>query len=63
MTARLDFGSDNHAGAHEAVLRMITRANTGPAVAYGEDPWTQRACAELQALFGARGGVFLVFTG
>jgi threonine aldolase len=63
VTARKSFGSDNHAGAHEAVLRMMARANAGDAAAYGADPWTQRASAEIQALFGARGGVFLVFTG
>src|SRR5262249_18946455 len=63
VTARKSFGSDNHAGAHEAVLRMMARANTGDAVAYGDDLWTQRASDELRELFGARGGVFLVFTG
>jgi threonine aldolase len=63
VTAHKSFGSDNHAGAHEAVLRMMARANAGDAVAYGADPWTQRASAEIQALLGAPGGVFLVFTG
>jgi len=63
VTARRSFGSDNQAGAHEAVLRMMARVNEGDAVAYGGDPWTERACAGLQALFGARGGVFLVMIG
>jgi threonine aldolase len=63
VTARRSFGSDNQAGAHEAVLRMMARVNEGDAVAYGGDPWTERACADLQALFGARGGVFLVMIG
>jgi len=63
LTARERFASDNHAGAHEAVLRMIARANTGAATAYGGDRWTRRACDGIQALLGARGGVFLVFTG
>jgi threonine aldolase len=63
VTARRSFGSDNQAGAHEAVLRMMARVNEGDAVAYGGDPWTDRACAEIQALFGARGGVFLVLVG
>ena len=63
MTARKSFGSDNHAGAHEAVLRMMARANAGDAVAYGDDLWTQRASDELRQLFGSRGGAFLVFTG
>jgi threonine aldolase len=63
VTARKSFASDNHAGAHEAVLRMMARANEGDAAAYGADPWTQRASAEIRALLGARGGVFLVLTG
>ena len=63
MTTRKSFASDNHAGAHDAVLRALTEANTGDAAAYGEDPWTARASAELAATFGAAGGVFFVFTG
>jgi threonine aldolase len=63
VITRKSFGSDNQAGAHEAVLHMMTVVNEGGAVAYGGDPWTERACADLQALTGARGGVFLVFTG
>jgi len=42
---------------------MMARVNEGDAVAYGGDPWTERACAGLQALFGARSGVFLVMIG
>jgi threonine aldolase len=63
VTSRKGFGSDNYAGAHDAVLRMMARANTGDAVPYGADLWTERATAEIQALFGAAGGVFLVFNG
>ena len=56
------FGSDNHAGAHPAVLRMITEVNTGDELPYGADSWTERAAAELRAAFGAS-GAFLVFNG
>ena len=63
MTARKSFASDNHAGAHEAVLRMMARANAGDVASYGDDAWTERACASIQELFGASGGVFLVFNG
>jgi threonine aldolase len=63
VTSGKSFGSDNHAGAHDAVLRMLAAANTGDAVAYGADSWSERAAAELAAAFGARGGVFFVFTG
>jgi threonine aldolase len=57
------FGSDNHAGTHPAVMRAIIEANTGDAVAYGADPWTQRATAELRRLSGAEGEVYLVLNG
>ncbi|HEY5990356.1 MAG TPA: low specificity L-threonine aldolase [Streptosporangiaceae bacterium] len=63
MTSHKSFGSDNHAGAHEAVLRTLIQANSGDAVAYGADSWTERAVAELKSAFGAQGGVFFVFTG
>jgi threonine aldolase len=63
VTSRKSFGSDNHAGVHDAVLRMISASNDGDAHAYGDDPWTQRATAGLQDLFTARGGVHFVFTG
>ena len=62
MAERTSFGSDNHAGAHEAVLRAVVEANSGDAVAYGDDEWTSRATAELRRVFGAD-GVFLVFNG
>jgi threonine aldolase len=57
------FGSDNHAGTHPAVMRAITEANVGDAVAYGADPWTERATAELRRLSGADGEVYLVLNG
>jgi len=63
MTGRKSFGSDNHAGAHPAVLRAIIDANAGDAVAYGADEWTQRATARLREEFRADGGVFLVLNG
>jgi threonine aldolase len=66
MTAtrsRKSFGSDNHAGTHPAVLHAIVEANTGDAVAYGADPWTERATSELKAAFGAQGEVYLVLNG
>ena len=62
MTQRKSFGSDNHAGAHPAVLRMLADANAGDEMPYGADSWTGRAAAELQARFGAS-GAFFVFNG
>jgi threonine aldolase len=63
MTQRKSFGSDNHAGAHPAVLRAIVEANSGDAVAYGADDWTARVTAGLRETFRAEGDAFLVLTG
>jgi threonine aldolase len=59
---RKSFGSDNHAGAHPAVLSALMTANAGDATAYGEDPLTQRVAARLRAELGAA-EVFFVFGG
>jgi threonine aldolase len=56
------FGSDNHAGAHPAVLAAISAANSGDAVAYGDDELSERTAARLCAMSGAR-QAFLVFNG
>jgi threonine aldolase len=63
MTSRTTFGSDNHAGVHDQILRALTETNQGDATSYGVDPWTQEATARLREVFGARGGVFFVATG
>jgi threonine aldolase len=47
------FASDNAAGVHPAALAAVAAANQGPAVAYGADPWTERAVGRLRELFGA----------
>jgi threonine aldolase len=60
---RKSFGSDNHAGAHDAVVRALAQANIADVPSYGADPWTGRAAAALCAEFGARGGAYFVFTG
>jgi threonine aldolase len=60
---RRSFGSDNHAGTHPAVLRAIVEANAGDAMAYGADPWTERALGEIRRLSGAEGEAYLVLTG
>jgi threonine aldolase len=60
---RKSFGSDNHAGAHQAVIHAVAGANAGDVSSYGADPWTERATAALSAAFGARGGVYFVVTG
>jgi threonine aldolase len=61
--ARKSFGSDNHAGTHPAVMRAIVEANAGDAIAYGADPWTERAVGEIRRQSGAQGEVYLVLNG
>jgi threonine aldolase len=56
------FGSDNHAGVHPAVLAAISEANSGDAVAYGDDQLSQRTAARLCVMSGAR-QAFMVFNG
>lgn len=63
MTIRPSFSSDNHFGAHPAVLAAMAAANEGPATAYGRDEVTERAVAAVRRLFGADAGVFFVFNG
>jgi threonine aldolase len=58
-----DFASDNHAGAHPAVLRAIAAANVGAAPAYGTDPWTLAAEERLRGMFGGNAQTYFVFTG
>jgi threonine aldolase len=61
-TPRKSFGSDNHSGAHPAVLRALGDANSGDADAYGSDRWTAVAAERLCEAFGAR-DAFFVFNG
>jgi threonine aldolase len=56
---RKSFGSDNHAGAHPAVLSALTAANVGDATAYGADPHTERATRRLREAFGAAEALFV----
>ncbi|MEU8267801.1 beta-eliminating lyase-related protein [Sphaerisporangium sp. NPDC049002] len=46
------FASDNHAGAHPAVLDAVNAANTGDAPAYGDDRWTSILADQIRAEFG-----------
>jgi threonine aldolase len=62
MTGHKSFGSDNHTETHPAVLRSIIEANSGDAIAYGADEWTERVTAQLCETFGAE-GAFLVLNG
>lgn len=61
--ARRSFASDNNAGAHPDVLRAIIAANEGHVLAYGDDPYTQRAVDAFRQHFGDDIAVYFVFNG
>ncbi|WP_280525509.1 threonine aldolase family protein [Acuticoccus sediminis] len=63
VPALISFGSDNWAGASDKVMALLGEANVGPAPAYGNDVWTDRAKAALNALFEREVTVFFVATG
>ncbi len=46
------FISDNAAGVPPEVLAALAEANNGPALAYGDDPWTQRLIGLLRTTLG-----------
>ena len=57
------FLSDNTASAAPEILAAIAAANQGRAVAYGDDPWTQRLDETLGSFFGTQVRAFAVATG
>ena len=58
------FASDNWAAvAPEALAALLTANAAGHAPAYGDDPWTQRACDAIRRLFDHDAEVFFVFNG
>jgi threonine aldolase len=57
------FASDNAAGAHPVVLDALVAANTGHALAYGADEWTQRARRRFTDLFDAEVEVLFCWGG
>lgn len=52
-TPAASFASDNAAGVSPQVMDALVAANTGPALAYGDDRWTAAALDELRDLFGS----------
>jgi len=57
------FASDNNSGVHPAVIDALAAANTGHALAYGDDPWTQAAEASFRRVFGTDCQAFFTFLG
>jgi len=63
MPSAPGFASDNNSGVHPRILDAMARANTGHAVAYGDDPWTEQAVEAFRREFGPDCAVFFVFLG
>lgn len=57
------FASDNNAGVHPAIMERITSVNHGHVIAYGDDPYTEKAVARMKEIFGQETGIFFVFIG
>jgi threonine aldolase len=58
-----DFASDNTAGICPEAWAALAEANHGRLPSYGDDPWTNRACDLLRAVFETDCEVFFVFNG
>ncbi len=57
------FYSDNTATIAPEILTAIAEANRGVAIAYGDDPWTQRLDPLFSEFFGTAVRAFAVLTG
>jgi threonine aldolase len=60
---RRGFASDNNAGVHPNILTALAQVNDGHVIAYGDDPYTEKAIAELRKIFGQEVEPFFVFIG
>lgn len=63
MHERNYFISDNASGVHPDVIGALSQANRGPATAYGNDSYTQRAIELFRKHFGSQVEVLLSLTG
>jgi threonine aldolase len=61
--SKRSFASDNNAGVHPEIIEALRAANEGHVVAYGDDPFTERATKIFQKHFGRDIAVFFVFGG
>jgi threonine aldolase len=57
------FASDNYAGICPEAWQAMDRANRGFVASYGDDIWTERACACIRDVFETDCQVFFVFNG
>jgi threonine aldolase len=57
------FASDNNAGVHPEIIEAVKAANEGHVLAYGGDPFTERAVELFKQHFGSDIAVYFVFGG
>jgi threonine aldolase len=57
------FASDNYAGICPEAWQAMDEANRGFVPSYGDDYWTERACASIRDVFETDCHVFFVFNG
>ena len=57
------FASDNNSGVHPLVMEALAKANTGHAVGYGNDPWTEEATEMVKKQFARPCDALFVFNG
>src|SRR5690606_5817862 len=63
LAVRRQFASDNWSGVCPEAMKALEEANRGHVHAYGEDPYTDRACALLREFFETDCEVFFMFNG
>jgi len=63
MKRNRQFASDNYSGICPEAWAAMAEANTGHAVSYGNDTWTQRAADLIREIFETDCEVFFVFNG
>jgi len=57
------FASDNNSGACAEVIEALVAANSGHALGYGDDPWTEKALDAFKSEFGPSSETFFVLNG
>jgi threonine aldolase len=60
---KINFASDNYAGAHPQIMEAMIAANEGPAIAYGGDTFTEAAVQQFKHHLGNHAEIFFVFNG
>ncbi len=57
------FASDNNAGVHPEIMKVLAEVNHGHTIAYGDDPYTASAVKKIREVFGKDVNPYFVFIG